>query len=54
MSSSPQIHLPQIPQNLDHNLKDYLSALSKVIIQKQIDDYSTIEELKKRLTELEK
>ncbi len=53
MASSPQISLPQIPSDLDPKLKEYLTALTKVITIKQIDDYSTVEELKKRLTVLE-
>lgn len=54
MPSSPNISLPQIPADFDPKITEYLTALTKALITKQIDDYSTIEELKKRLTELEK
>ena len=45
MASSPHISLPTIPSSIEPELKDYLTALTKVITSKQIDDYSENKEM---------
>ena len=51
MASSPQISLPAIPKDIDPALRDYLTALAKVITSKQIDDYSKRESDKSDLSQ---
>jgi len=41
MSSTFSIPLPPIPRDISPELRDYLSALTKVLKDKQIDDYSS-------------
>jgi len=50
MSSSPYISLPQIPQSLDKETKEYLTALTKILTDKQKDDFSVLESFEKRIT----
>jgi len=53
MASSPNISLPQIPKDLDPAMRDYLTSLAKILTSKQLDDYTTTENLKKRISALE-
>jgi hypothetical protein len=53
MASNPNISLPQIPKEFDPILRDYLTSLAKILTSKQLDDYTTTENLKKRISDLE-
>lgn len=41
--TSPILTLPQIPQSLEPELRDYLSNMAKILINKQKEEYGTIE-----------
>lgn len=48
------ISLPQIPKNINPELSEFLTSLLRVITEKQTDDYSAIDELKKEIESLKK
>ena len=54
--SSPIIKLPQVPNNLDPELRDYLLNINKILIKKQNEEYGenekTIAELKSDIEDL--
>ena len=41
--SSPILTLPQIPKNLDPEMRDYLTNLTKILVKKQNEEYGTLE-----------
>lgn len=42
---TPDIQIPQLPDSLDPQLRDFLNAIQKILSQKQTDDYSANQEL---------
>jgi len=48
----PTISLPRIPKSADPELRDFLTAILKVLSDKQLNDYSAIESLKTEIKKL--
>ena len=50
--SSPIIKLPQVPKDLDPELRDYLLNINKILIGKQNEDYGENETIKAQIATL--
>jgi hypothetical protein len=46
MADTPSLNLPPLPKNIDKETQDYLTALTKVLSDKQANDYRDSENIK--------